>query len=810
MKTILSGLRFRLVMLVMIGGLPSLALTFYTASEQRRHGATQIQQNALRVARLASAGQERTVEGARQLLQLMAYLPEIRGSDPAAAATLLGNLLTQYSIYSNFGVIEMDGSVFASGLPMPAGLNLADRAYFKRAVANRGFAMGDYQIGRITGKAGVNFAQPILDSSGRVTRVAFVALDLSWLEQLAAEAELPPGGTLTVVDGVGTILVRWPDPEKWRGKSLASQAIWQAITRDHHGTAEATGSDGIPKLFAFTQLRGAAGAGFVSVNIGIPSKVAFAEGDHALKRNLTLLGLAGALAVAAAWFGGDWFILRRVNALVDATRRLEAGELRARSGVPYGSGEIGTLAHAFDSMADSLEQRGAERDRAEAELISLNLVLEQRVAERTMELREKNHQLEADLVLAREFQLALLPTDLHEFTAGKNSDGGSLRFCHAYKASGPVGGDFFDIFPLSDTQVGVVVCDVMGHGVRAALVMAIMRGLFEEFRPLALEPGRFISAINRELVKLLHGTDTTMFVTACYVVIDIDAGRLSYANAGHPWPLQLRRDLSTVESLRRGTARSGPALGLFEIPAYPAAECPLAVGDALFLFTDGIFEITGPGRGRVRHRTADRSHRHPQPSANRSNPRHRPGRSARLLDHPGFRGRCLHRRNRPVRTDGCRSRPRLREWGFGLRLAAQDKTGGELSFPAGLFVIGSKAPSVYAGRTGSAFPARAARTMWVAVSHSARMPGSWRNLLRTSGSNCIRSLVPLSTLAVSSAVPPTCSDRPVSWVSFAASSSTMSAARSARKSAGISNSTNNASCGVASAWNALALATSTA
>lgn len=203
---------------------------------------------------------------------MMAYLPEVRGSDPAAATSLLGNLLSRYSIYSDFGVIEMDGRVFASGLPMPAGLNLADRAYFKRAVATREFAMGDYQIGRITGKAGVNFAQPILDSSGRVTRVAFVALDLSWLEKLAAEAELPTGATLTVVDGEGTILARWPDPEKWRGKSLASQAIWQSITRDQQGTAEATGTDGVPKLFAFTQLRGAAGAGFVSVNMASPPR----------------------------------------------------------------------------------------------------------------------------------------------------------------------------------------------------------------------------------------------------------------------------------------------------------------------------------------------------------------------------------------------------------------------------------------------------------------------------------------------------------------------------------------------------------
>src|SRR6478735_11007469 len=160
MKPFFSGLRFRVVALVLLAGFPALAVTFYTAAEQRRLAATEVQQNALRVARLASAGQERLIEGARQLLLIMSHLPELRATDPTAANAMLADLLRQYPLYTNFGVIEIDGSVFASGVKMPAGINLADRTYFTRAVQNRAFAMGDYQIGRITGKPGVNFATP--------------------------------------------------------------------------------------------------------------------------------------------------------------------------------------------------------------------------------------------------------------------------------------------------------------------------------------------------------------------------------------------------------------------------------------------------------------------------------------------------------------------------------------------------------------------------------------------------------------------------------------------------------------------------
>jgi hypothetical protein len=125
-KAILS-LRVRLIAVVLIAVLPALAFILHTASEQRQMAVREIEQDALRVARLAASGQERLIEAAHQLLLVLAHTPEIEGEDAESASAMLRKLLKQYPLYANFGVIRMDGTVFASALPVLENVNLRDR-----------------------------------------------------------------------------------------------------------------------------------------------------------------------------------------------------------------------------------------------------------------------------------------------------------------------------------------------------------------------------------------------------------------------------------------------------------------------------------------------------------------------------------------------------------------------------------------------------------------------------------------------------------------------------------------------------------
>jgi len=359
-----------LLLLVFLAIAPAVALTLSLGVAQRQAAAAQAKDEALRLARVASANQARLIEGARQLLIALAELPEVRGGDPAECQTLLAALLRQYSLYANLGVADLDGDVWCSAVPFVGHVNIADRVYFQRAVNTNDFAIGEYQVGRVTGKPTVNFGYPLLDRSGEAQGIVFAALDLAWFSQLAAEAQLPSGAVLTVIDQKTTILARYPDAGQWVGKSVPDAPLVKAIVTSagREGTVEVLGLDGVVRLYAFTPLTGGPDAGYAYISVGIPNEIAFAEVNQLLAAHLMGLGTIGLLVFAAAWVGGDVFILRRVNVLVRAAQRLAAGDLSARTGLSDGGGEISHLAHAFDIMAETLQQRETEHQRAEAAL----------------------------------------------------------------------------------------------------------------------------------------------------------------------------------------------------------------------------------------------------------------------------------------------------------------------------------------------------------------------------------------------------------------------------------------------------------
>jgi serine phosphatase RsbU (regulator of sigma subunit) len=208
------------------------------------------------------------------------------------------------------------------------------------------------------------------------------------------------------------------------------------------------------------------------------------------------------------------------------------------------------------------------------------------------ELREKNAQLESDFNMAREIQQIFLPDQYPTFPHSVSPEDSALKFSQRYIPAAAVGGDFFDILAITDSTAGVFICDVMGHGMRAALITAIMRGLIEELMPVAADAGRFLTEINRSLRAILRRTREPFLATAFYAIADSEAGELRFANAGHPSPFRLQRGTNEVQPLKVYDPRHGPALGLFEKTDYPTCRCSFAPNDLVFLFTDGIYEVT--------------------------------------------------------------------------------------------------------------------------------------------------------------------------------------------------------------------------
>jgi phosphoserine phosphatase RsbU/P len=215
--------------------------------------------------------------------------------------------------------------------------------------------------------------------------------------------------------------------------------------------------------------------------------------------------------------------------------------------------------------------------------------------ERDRVIRRKNEQMETDLRMATELQQALMPNTHPSFSADPSDASSRLRFYHRYLPASMMSGDFFHIARLSDDTAGICICDVMGHGVRAALITAMLRALIETHAAEAADPGRFLTELNSEFTRILKQTGTLVFATVLYCVINIRERDARFARAGHPAPLHVRRTAGEVGAASSGKGSSGPAMGLIPNAQFKTTEAKLAPSDFLLFFTDGVIEVEDRG-----------------------------------------------------------------------------------------------------------------------------------------------------------------------------------------------------------------------
>jgi PAS domain S-box-containing protein len=247
--------------------------------------------------------------------------------------------------------------------------------------------------------------------------------------------------------------------------------------------------------------------------------------------------------------------------------------------VTVGGERIGTYAMYHDIT---------ELKRIEEEVRQLNKDLENRVAERTEQLKsamarqqqeaEERQRLEQEMHIARLIQQTLLPKSLPGLPG--------YEVAAYYQPARQVGGDFYDFLPLPDGQLGLIVGDVSGKGVPAALVMAITRTMLQAAYRLG-SPGEILEQVNNSLYQDIP---PNMYVTCLAALLDSRTGRLQYANAGHDLPYLCHAD--GVSKLRA----TGMPLGLMPGMGYEQKEITLMPGDSLLLYSDGLVEAHDPQR----------------------------------------------------------------------------------------------------------------------------------------------------------------------------------------------------------------------
>lgn len=353
-----STLRSRLIILVLLAMVPAFGVIFYSAARHRNLTANQVQTAALGAARAIAVEHERFLENAHQFLLVLSRAPQIRDDSKPACAKYLAGLVEP--LYADFGIADTKGTLVCTALRPGNSLVQAKGPHYSRVIEKQEFSVGQIVTDISSGKTIINLGFPILDRPGVLRGVLIGVLDLSWITRLTAENHLNPGATFTLVNNSGVVFVRYPHSGDWIGKSVFRDPLENALgSRAAEETMEVAGADGLRHLFAFSQIKTPIGGHLLFSTIDIPAAMAFAAPDRILDYDLLILALVTALTVAAAWFGADVFVLRRIRDIVAATKELAAGKLSARTRLPYGKSELGLMARAFDELGQNLQDREA-------------------------------------------------------------------------------------------------------------------------------------------------------------------------------------------------------------------------------------------------------------------------------------------------------------------------------------------------------------------------------------------------------------------------------------------------------------------
>ncbi|HET9916902.1 MAG TPA: ATP-binding protein [Candidatus Binatia bacterium] len=363
-----SSLRGRLIALVLLALLPAFGVILFTDQRHRASIATQVQRSTLGSVRVIATEQRRIFDNAHQLLITLARLPQIRDQNRVACEKILVGLLEP--LYVDLGVFDPEGNLLcnASGSKTYQGRHLKN-SFIGRVVETQDLSVGEIQRDASNGKTVIELGFPVSDSPGILRGVAFVVLDYSWIVRITAADQLPSEASFTLFDDKGRVFLRYPEEAILVGTPIHTGIPADVqLVRGVEGNIESLGVDRVARLFTYRQLDHRIAGNIYYAGIDIPARAAFSESERILRQNLSALSGLAALTLIAAWFGADLFVLRRVRDLMSATRELASGNLRARTGLPYGESELGHLSRTFDDLAQALEQRAADARVAETKI----------------------------------------------------------------------------------------------------------------------------------------------------------------------------------------------------------------------------------------------------------------------------------------------------------------------------------------------------------------------------------------------------------------------------------------------------------
>ena len=357
-----TGIRSLLLLLVVIAVLPGLAMLLVSRTQTTQEAVQRGRQEIKAVGMLAAASQEQLIEGVRQILATVAAGPSVRRNDLRDLCfEFLRNVSAATPGYGNIGVANLQGDIQCLAQTGAAQINVADRAYFRNAVRTRQFSLGEYLVGRVSGKRQLGFAMPVYDYSNVLVGVAFTTVDLVPAAERLQALSLPGAMHVDFINAEGILLASSKLGVEAIGQPIQQEGLRSAVLAGVTGSLDLRDAQGEHWLYEFVPLKGPGGEGLQVIVGGRQSDV-LAPAARQLSQQLAVMVTAALVGLLLAWRLGVRRIAQPVSHLLG---RMRAATLNQPPSQPLPA----TAGREFAEIDAGLDNMLAELAKNQAQLV---------------------------------------------------------------------------------------------------------------------------------------------------------------------------------------------------------------------------------------------------------------------------------------------------------------------------------------------------------------------------------------------------------------------------------------------------------
>lgn len=357
------SLKWQFITIVALVALPFILLSIYNLREQNNKEIKNARLAAISIARTIGIQQKNSEVYTRQMLSLISKLPELQSEQPDSQTlnVIFRNVLSENPQFAMVLAALPNGRAFSSAIPFKP-FSITDRKYYNDVIRTRSFAVGDLAKSRLTNKAVIHYALPVLNQRNEIKLILIASFDIDNYQNLLSLSTLPKGSDFAFYDYSGRLLYNSLSPQKFIGKR-GSPEIQQAIKAQTDEGSFFSTTEGQKRLYGFVRINIENDSPYMYVVVSSPQINKYKGYQFLYSRGFVLICLALLLSVLLSIYYRN-YIFRDIDKLVEFANALKEGNLSKRSNIDYSSGETGSLAHSLDKLAESLSHKEYERDNA--------------------------------------------------------------------------------------------------------------------------------------------------------------------------------------------------------------------------------------------------------------------------------------------------------------------------------------------------------------------------------------------------------------------------------------------------------------